>query len=750
MSDFSKLIIDSKEVDLSEDSKLPLNLKLRINSLDGDVAGSFAKSKIVLPATKVNKAVFTDNSVKDFTINNSSGVQYKGLARLVNTKGTDDCFRCVPFDYELELLLDSSTWIKELEGCLVSDLIDEVVTYISSTISLGTLSEPDIRNYGFGFIKYREWANTRTVSETNPTTGATENRVLETPSFFDTTPLYYIRPLIKEAFRKIGYTVKSEFIDSEFFKRLVLPLYLPEKLPQAYSDDYLNTSVITSQPVLIDNTFPGPGDLLPLDTITVAPNIGTPFNVTTFEYTVPTAGYYELCLKIQFDSTVTGTFSHILIATVPGVPNFGIGVGGLLNPFPFETGALKTDCTVAFFNAGDIISVQLLGNSSVPFNLEQSCLDIKGEAVVQDGTLLPLKYLTKDWKILDIMRDISELFGLEFITNSKCNEICIEPSDAYIYKQRGYIDSPMGGGQSDLPDVDELREGLISRTNIVDWSSKVDFSKDCIQINKDIKGRCCYSFKEEESDTLTFLNGVNSPSVYDACYDLRDETFDQSDSEIETSFFCKSLHVFDSLSRFPNESTDPSINTQISSTITPQMPLIYAQDFNYPLDPTATEEDKNECPCPRLYYFAGQRGGIDGYIEVLEFSGFPYKYPALFQVNYNDPTGLDPVLSFCNESIAGTTAAGLLERYHGKELARKRNKTYLSGYICLNSTELRNIDWGQRINIFGRLYILKEIEVANPLDNESVKVLLQLDDFATQDDFDRIKCSGLSGVVQAL
>ena len=64
--------------------------------------------------------------------------------------------------------------------------------------------------------------------------------------------------------------------------------------------------------------------------------------------------------------------------------------------------------------------------------------------------------------------------------------------------------------------------------------------------------------------------------------------------------------------------------------------------------------------------------------------------------------------------------------------------------------KLNNITLGQRIYINSLRYIIKDIEIANPNSNESVKVLLKLDGNATQDDIDRILGSGINAVVQAI
>jgi len=91
------------------------------------------------------------------------------------------------------------------------------------------------------------------------------------------------------------------------------------------------------------------------------------------------------------------------------------------------------------------------------------------------------------------------------------------------------------------------------------------------------------------------------------------------------------------------------------------VPLIYAKD--YIEDPTATDEDTEFDFEARLLYFAGFRGSggfaspLDGSIDITGLGGGGGGGAPLvsaFMVNYNDPTGEDPNLSFANEEVIGS------------------------------------------------------------------------------------------------
>ena len=57
MNQYTKLIIDSVEVDLYEAETLPLSITKRVNNLDGDVKGDFSRVSVKIPATKKNISV---------------------------------------------------------------------------------------------------------------------------------------------------------------------------------------------------------------------------------------------------------------------------------------------------------------------------------------------------------------------------------------------------------------------------------------------------------------------------------------------------------------------------------------------------------------------------------------------------------------------------------------------------------------------------------------------------------------------
>ena len=177
---------------------------------------------------------------------------------------------------------------------------------------------------------------------------------------------------------------------------------------------------------------------------------------------------------------------------------------------------------------------------------------------------------------------------------------------------------------------------------------------------------------------------------------------------------------------------------------------MYASDFNYPLDPTATVSDKRTSFSPMIMCFLGVRGGIDGYIELNENQGVQQALPALFQVNYNDPTGLDPVISWSNQEIQGIQRNGLIANYLLRSLSRLKNRTTRVLYIRLDSIEVNQLNYRIKRYIDGKVWIIKQIDIDSPFTNDSLKVTFSLDDMPTIEDFNNIQSSGLKGLANAI
>jgi hypothetical protein len=344
---------------------------------------------------------------------------------------------------------------------------------------------------------------------------------------------------------------------------------------------------------------------------------------------------------------------------------------------------------------------------------------IRGEAIRTDGLTIDFKTLVSKYEFLPLFRDLITKYKLAIEANTDSKTVKIEPSEPYRYTDR-------------LTSTDEVREGYYFINNAIDYSDKVDFSRKIDLKFPDLAGFIKYKYQSDDEETEEAIEENERFEIYEAIFNSPNGSDKSKTKTIETEFFAKTIHVFDNIARYPN------------TNINPQFMLIYP--FDYVKDPTARADDTNFDVTPRFGYFGGQRGGIDGYVELFE-TGAQTEVPVSFMVNYNDVSGLDPNLSWAAENINNISVPGLVQNFHVHCLSRLSQRQQKRLSICLNSIDNDNFTFRNRVFIDGKRYIVQEVESVNPLQGLPDRFLLVLDEFADQTIIDAIDNTNLTGVV---
>jgi len=213
--------------------------------------------------------------------------------------------------------------------------------------------------------------------------------------------------------------------------------------------------------------------------------------------------------------------------------------------------------------------------------------------------------------------------------------------------------------------------------------------------------------------------------------------------EWEVPFFVKTIHVSDVQAAYPN------------TRMIPQFPLIYPK--NYVLDPTAIDADVDYDIEPRILFHMGRRVFLDtdvsdGLFELYDDATLigASSVPATFMVNYNDTTGLDPSLSFANETLNGNVAIGLLQNYHLQNTLRQEIGEVRENYVRFNSIDNNNFTFRLKAFIDGQKYVVQEIEGFNPLTDSPTNFKFYFDIHPTAADVANIQNTPLTGVVSLL
>jgi len=709
---YTKLFINNLEVDLLDSEQLPVALTRRINSIDGDIQGDYSRETITIPATKKNVQILgKSTSVKPFRIEIDGMPSINGTAKIKSGKNYSQGYGLLTENYQILLISNNSTWFTLLRETMLSELTTLLITYNETDIREGFKSiTHTYREYAMAFIKWHEWANF--------------NGTYYTPSLYEATPMLYLKPLIVAAFNSIGYTVNSDFLDTNTGKKLVMDVRLPEKMPQAYNDDYLNLRVRTSAPyAVVDGVF-----VMALDTLDYVP-VYNPlaFDVVTHQYTVPQDGYYEFTLSVRFDTAEPIPYfpflENMLFGLAPIPP--GAYILALVDPTPYITsGKPVIGSMILKLTAGDVLDVTLIATLTANYIIDEIILTIKGESTQKKDVPIDFRYLLTEYSFIEMLKGLSTMFNLCFETNEDTKTVTIEPKDAYLDKDRE-------AGTS------LLKEGFYKFTSN-DIRDKLDLENPITFDFPDMPSRFDYKFQTDNDDTIDYIELGTEIGIYESRFPIANGFGGRAET-VEVPFFAKTIHVFDT-------ETKPS-----TLTATPQFPLIYPE--NYLLNPTIkVNTDKYK---PRIFYFGGIRAGVnftetDGFIELFEDPAVFNRNPICFMVNYTDNTGLDPNLGFGDVEINGILTKGLMSTYHLQELARNDRSEVLNAYIRFNSIDNSNFTFRLKALVDSQQYIYQEIQSFNPILSDSTLFKFYLDVYPLQSDIDNIQNSTLIGTVSLL
>lgn len=725
MNQYTKLIIDSIEVDLYDVETLPLAIVKRINNLDGDVQGDFSRVSVKIPATKKNVNLLgRSRALFPFRIEVDGSPNFSGLAQCRRGKTMSIGYGSIEENYELNLISNNSTWFNLLGNTLLSDCTDIVEPWDVTRVSFGWSGGGD---YAFMLIKWREWETW---------TGSYYGI-----KYQESTPGLFIVPLIRNAFAIIGYTVESDFLDTTDIKKLILPTPIPKKLGADYSAKYMDVSVSLSAPITITAGTVGK---FPFDIIdSVNPQNPLCYDTVTFEYTVPQTGYYQIDLLMTFSGVVpVGNYLFVALVFVNGIgvsPGVGLGFDSPNSNYPLNSSPVR-GTGVVYVQAGDIIHIEYF--CGIPLTISQNIdiltatMSITGEATKEWGMPIDFKFLLKDWRFLDMLIGLKTIFNLAFETNENTRTVRIEPLDRHRNKCK-YISN------SNPTSIDETIEGFYKDSETKDYSQLIDYDKEGKFDLEPTDGVHRFKWKDAGDETEEWVQGVNDLKIYDANYLMGNGADLAEENDWEVPFFVKTIHVLDVQARYPN------------TIIIPQFPLIYPK--NYVLDPTAVEADADFDIEPRLMFHMGRRVFLDtdvsdGLFELYDDATLigPSYVPATFMVNYNDTTGLDPSLSFANEIINGVTVTGLLQNYHLQNTLRQEVGEIRENYVRFNSIDNNNFTFRIKAIIDSQKYVVQEIEGFNPLTDSPTNFKFYLDIHPTELDVMNIQNTPLKGVVSLL
>ena len=710
---YNRLIIDGQECDLPL-GDFPFSISYQVTD-EGFIAGSSSKRSITLPATSTNDAIFGDwggisnnngnaAEFRPFTYEQGGVTLFKGLAELQSAPLQSDRYRSRAKAYKVDLYGDNADWFLKLKDKLLRDFTYDTAPYLTGTVAGGWVAEYPAAEFGFTLIKIKEFANAGSVA------------------FDEFTPFVFIRTLIDKALDSIGYTLESNFLNSNMFKRLIMPLPLPERYPQEFSEDYLNVTVDDSQ-VGYAGTFVG---VYVFPNQTVTPLVGAnPYNNVTGVYTAPFTGFYEVTLEASLSNIVGAGADFEFVGRIDGLASGIFMILGEVQAGPtgFYTANtnLRQVSNVLFLNAGQTIdfAAQVSANGGTfDYTVEAT---IVGEAAAVFGSILDPKYLLRDYSVSGLFKGLQHMFNLRFEADTQAQTLRIEPADDFLYLNNT-------GGLEPL----QIREGFY-QDNTDDVTQNLDISREGELYNVvDVPEVTRLSYQTEGA-TEEYIDENEVLGFFTGQYTLPSNRFNTEIDDNQNPYFAKTL------------CTVETAITADDSNIAVQIPLMYP--VNYVLDPTATEQTREVQP--RILYHAGLRPqSVDGRINVDLGPGPPTTFglPFSFMVNYNSQ--FDVSLSYATEKIRGIDVPGLLEAYWLQQFARTRIGKKLETYYFWDILSILGLSFRTKLFLDGRLYVLQQVDGYKPLKETPTKTVLLLDQRPEQEDEDAITNSPITGQAQ--
>lgn len=703
MTPYLRFIVDGTNCDLPTDG-FSFEINKRINDGLQPAGGNLTRS-VPLPSTKVNDAVF--DRWFSATENNQNGISFKpctlisnglvlldGLSQLTDSTNKFNEYTTRGQEYKVAVKDGNSDPITRLGDLKLSELdwTTDVEALTDANVTAGYTATYPTDTHGYFIAKSRDWV-------TIPLTFANAGSKAVVPIL--STAFVFVDAVIDKIFDYLGLNWASPFLLGTEGKKYIMPILFPEKYGADFSEAYLNVKAVKSVPRTYNagTTVANIGNIdfttqtqtpiyganpLVLSTVSLATGL------LTGTYTAKSKGFYKFNLSILLGAIANSATIVIVIGGTSSVAN------QIFDIAPADTGKTLTFSQILGMDFGQIAEFYVNIDAGDDFTFTSVSLEVIGEAQFTKNTPIDFKYLMFDWKCKDFLRGLGQLFNLQFETSIGLGNV----------------------------DIDPLDNGFLS--GAIDWQTKADTSKTCIDTHGINQNQIIYQYKKDDDDkTVVALENNANLGLYAAQFNVPSTQSEIGIDRQENVFFAATASFY-----------DKTIKTN-ASLITPLLPLFWAEDFNK----QQTFTTPISIYQPRILWFAGQRAGIDGTIRTFNgTASSTISLPAAFMVNYNDLTALDPVLSYDN-----AFGVGLMQKYFIKSLARQRSNRTRNCSFALNDLDISQLTFTKRIQFDGVWWLLKEIKGYNPLDKETTLVELELDVADTDTDYAAVQNSNIIG-----
>lgn len=733
---YVKVYIDGQQLDLAKMDDLPVAINYKLED-----PGDFQKKKssevlsLEVPATRINDKVsnlFHNPAIEDLTPNQSfrsfrnALIEANGhelfLGKAVLTSASHDS---QPLSYEYDLYGNNGDWIIPLKEATLYDFLKHITfdftkaNIIASWDYDGT--DEDLP-FVFAPVRYGQ-----------PMDGDYTNYVEDPPPFAEDYNMKpnYIKPSISKywlmywGFKSLGYRIASGFLDSEYFRRQVMPWtwgkFLTSEGTRLDTLDFLAKS--TEMVHMLNQDFTGFWDVKASnDSINGAFDNNGVYEwdagayemkwtyLPAFDYDELEATFY-LNMAVQAVATANGDVELRAKWFKNGVHvphGYDNGNGNLLmeiNAPPVigrrDFAGQVEDFFTSRVEPGDIISCKIYlhtfdtatGIARIHASVDEFGLEFF--RVPLGGTIDFASYdVLKKHKFLDFVGGVCDEFNLSIGTDPINKVVTIDPLHPYSLT-------------SNLA----IKSGGFMNGNTLDWNEKQDlYDRSNLFLFSDYERELLFKYKSDSNDgILKKVQDRFTTQLATGKYIFPDR-FKAGKGEIENRFFSPTMHydvkLWEGLGTIPGEA--------------PQMICMIPENISN----TSHDEAQNTFE-PKSAYYKGKTNEVGWVFDGEKI----HPYPFMFAVNYKPGGENDPILSYCDERIGPeddyVLGKGLLRRFFLQRLAIMRNGQFYNTYFRLNTFDVTN--WLHREHIIcrGDKWELVEISNYQPLSENSTECFMR-------------------------
>lgn len=679
----------------------------------GKVRGAHTKRAVTLPATSVNRGIFEDIQRPTAVVTDAANllparIEVSGLpvlnGRAQLTEATFSAQNQQPAGYKVAFYGANADWFSQIKDLRVRDL-----TWGSINLNRAEIETDGNNVYTDGYctclVKWKSWERDDSVHHIEHSVGL------------------FIKFILSEAFKSLGYTITGDFPDTDLFERLIIPLPL-RPYEMDFAEEQVNARFSLSASQVINHLAGVSETTIELDDDFTYPNFDTGgnFDTGTYTYTAPAAGYYKFTYGI--------TFSLSSYSPDPSDEfELRLNVNGFVAAFLLVTstgGIYYNESLWTELQPGDEVTFSLraitVGDADITISDFYIKVDYEKRDILEDETLELAYLIPPEWLVKDVILDMVTVFGVVIDTDPAAGTIRIEPRDRYTLQER-------------YPsEVSTTFDGYYLSSSATDKTGQVETRRQSsMQLITDLNRYYILDYYTDD-ETIGNLQAESGLRLYGSRYDFGANRFPAGETLVQTNFFAKTYMDYDS-----------AIVSSASSAI-PYLPIIY--DADYRLDAEAA--DFPDDFAPRLLYFAGRRAGLDGKINLYNTgtsASSAYDYPAAFVFNQNDTGGYDPSLAFSNETTNnGIEVPGLMQRFHLQHLKRLEGGRRYTFPIRWHTMEVNDLSFRRKVFIDGAMFILEKLEAFNPLSDGITETVLLRDEIPLLADAAKVTQAVLSPV----